>query len=67
MRNDSEGYRVAKAFIHLKKARSILKEIQVSNDKIEGNFTALMNYCGDFITTHKHRSHDERSGISQET
>lgn len=67
MTNDADGYKLGKAYVHLKKARALLKELHVLNDKSEGSFTALMNYCCDILTTHKHRNEYEQSGISQET
>lgn len=66
MQNDSEGYTIAKAYTHLKKARRLLKESGVLNYKTEGSFNALMTEVISSLDINT-RNRDERPRIPEKT
>lgn len=63
---NSKEYKLVKAYVYLKKARALLKDLQILNYKTDGSFIALMNFCGETIIAHKQGNQDERSVLSKE-
>jgi hypothetical protein len=50
---ETKKYQLSKAMAYIRKAKKILEDLHIDNDKIEGDFRSIYEYCWNFITKDK--------------